>query len=451
MKLTPALLLVVAGSLASVPPAHCAVTLIAEGAIAGDAQDDSKLSGSLEDGTSPHNRIGGIGSAIAYSGHGNTYYVLPDRGPAAGKTSYINRLYRVDLDLTKTGDGRYRLEPKLKATRLLRSEDGQPFTGRAAAFDPTNSPQGLRLDPEGIRLSACGKTAFICDEYGPHLYEVDLESGKRLRSIAIPRKFMVDFPSDNPDEEKSKNLTGRQPNRGFEGLAITPDGSRLFAALQQPLLQDGALGADRKAAGVNCRILEVELKTGAVREYVYQLDRPANGVSEILAINDHELLLIEHDAKAAPETTFKKVFRVDVTGATDVRSVKALPVSGNTVTDGAASFEIKPLTKTVFVDLLQAGIPNMPEKVEGLAFGPDLADGRHLLIATSDNDFEAAHENRFWAFAVDPGDLAGYQPAYSATALSSAACPAQGRAVTKRSGGSHERQLHAASSRHTAQ
>ena len=32
---------------------------------------------------------------------------------------------------------------------------------------------------------------------------------------------------------------------------------------------------------------------------------------------------------------------------------------------------------------------DFPEKIEGLAFGPDLPDGRHLLLVTNDNDFEA--------------------------------------------------------------
>ena len=409
MKILPALLLVAAGSLGPFMSAHCAVTFIGEGAIPGDAIDQSKLDRKLEDGASPHNRVGGLGSAISYSGDGNSYLALPDRGPAGGKTSYFNRLYRIDIKLSKIGENRYSVEPALKNTLLLRTEDGRQFTGNAAAFDATNSPDGLRLDPEGLRISGCGQTALICDEYGPHIYEVDLKSGKRVRNLPVPRKFLVDFPSDNPDDEKNKNLTGRQPNRGFEGLAITPDGSRLLAVIQQPLLQDGALGADRKPAGVNCRILEVDLQNGTVREYMYAMERPSNGLSEILAINDHEFLIIEHDSKPAAETTFKSIFRVDLSGASDVRSIKALPSTGSTVTDGSSAIQVSPVAKTLFVDLLRAGIPDMPEKVEGLTFGPDLGDGRHLLIASADNDFAGDRASRFLAFAVDPADLPRYQ------------------------------------------
>ena len=50
-----------------------------------------------------------------------------------------------------------------------------------------------------------------------------------------------------------------------------------------------------------------------------------------------------------------------------------------------------------------------PEKLEGLTFGPDLDDGRHLFIVTSDNDFIQSQASRFFAFAIDRGDL-NYQP-----------------------------------------
>ena len=51
-----------------------------------------------------------------------------------------------------------------------------------------------------------------------------------------------------------------------------------------------------------------------------------------------------------------------------------------------------------------AGIP-FPEKVEGLAFGPDLEDGRHLLWVTVDNDFFSDRQSVVWAFAIGGDDF----------------------------------------------
>jgi hypothetical protein len=42
-----------------------------------------------------------------------------------------------------------------------------------------------------------------------------------------------------------------------------------------------------------------------------------------------------------------------------------------------------------------------PEKIEGLAFGPDLPDGRRLLLVTTDNDLRADVESWIWAFAIE--------------------------------------------------
>src|SRR5262245_15406540 len=66
------------------------IALLAVGRIAGAASDDVPvLPQVLEDGT-PHNRLGGFGSAIAYTGTGTRYVSAPDRGPG-GETSFAVR------------------------------------------------------------------------------------------------------------------------------------------------------------------------------------------------------------------------------------------------------------------------------------------------------------------------------------------------------------------------
>jgi hypothetical protein len=86
----------------------------------------------------------------------------------------------------------------------------------------------------------------------------------------------------------------------MEGLAISPDGTRLYGIMQSPLIQDGALDGSTppKRIGTNNRIVEINLETGGIREFLYQLDDPGNGANEILAVSDHEFLVIERDGKA---------------------------------------------------------------------------------------------------------------------------------------------------------
>jgi len=272
-----------------------AVTFIGEGAISGATRDQSGLSGLLEDGVTPRNLAGGFGSAIAYTGHKNAYVATPDRGPADGTTSYVDRFYTIAIDLKRIDAGRYQVTPRLVATKLMRAGGKSYFTGFNQAFDETGSPQSARLDPEGVRVSRCGNTAFVSDEYGPYLYEFNLDNGKRLRSLNLPNKFLIDFPSSVPSDELAFNASGRQANRGMEGLAISPNGSKLYGIMQSPLIQDGGLDANLIRVGTNNRIVEIDVDTGDVREFLYRMDDRGNGLSEIVALNDQEFLVLERD------------------------------------------------------------------------------------------------------------------------------------------------------------
>lgn len=262
----------VSTALLSAASASASIELLGVGSIPGTAVDQSGLSGLLEDGVTPRNLAGGFGSAIAYSGFGNIYYATPDRGPADGATSYVDRLYAIRIDLSANSGGGYTVTPSIEKTRLLRRHGMNYFTGSASAFDPTNSSNSLRFDPEGVRVDACGRSAFVSDEYGPFIYQFNLANGKRIGTVALPNKFLIDYPSATPNNELNKNISGRQSNRGMEGLAISPDGGKLYGILQSPLLQDGGLNAALTRVGTNVRILEIEIATGAVREFLYPLN-----------------------------------------------------------------------------------------------------------------------------------------------------------------------------------
>ncbi|HMO34772.1 MAG TPA: esterase-like activity of phytase family protein, partial [Gemmatales bacterium] len=86
----------------------------------------------------------------------------------------------------------------------------------------------------------------------------------------------------------------------------------------------------------------------------------------------------------------------------DVGQVESLP-------SDQLPAEIKPVQKKLLLDMLDTrfGLPvqDFPEKIEGLAFGPDLPDGRKLLIVTADNDFIETAPFRVYAFAIEPHAL----------------------------------------------
>jgi hypothetical protein len=297
-------------------------------------------------------------------------------------------------------------------TRLLKNQYDQPFVGATGSlsFSFDSEFPALRFDPEGIRVGPNG-TFYISDEYGPYVFEFN-RLGHLLRRIAVPPKFLIANPSVDPNMELLGNASGRQANRGMEGLAISPDGTTLYGMMQNALIQDHGLNpgtVDR--LGLNNRILKINLATGETHEYVYVLDaiNRGQGVSEILAINDHEFLVIERDNRSNLQSppqapTRKTIYKIDLAGATDVSGIESLPV-------GALPAGIVPVSKTLFIDLLDPDFnlaATIAEKIEGLAWGPDLPDGRHVLYVISDNDLTPSLATQIYAFAID-ASLLNYQ------------------------------------------
>ena len=414
-------------SLLGISAARADIELIAAGSISGTYEDLAhKAAKQLENGV-PGDRLGGIGSGLAYAG-GTTFLALPDRGPNAvpydsaidDTSSYIERFQTFDLSLLQSDAGSalpFTLTPTLRSTTLLFSPtplvygtgaglgvgSGQPalnnghrfyFTGRSDNFDASKlstNPNNARLDAESIRVSRDGQSVFISDEYGPYVYQFDRATGARLRAFKVPDKFAVTNLSSQGAVEISGNTAGRVANKGMEGLAITPDGRTLVGSMQSPLIQDG--GTD----GSVIRLLKIDIFTGATHEYAYPLTNIGTAskpkyptVSDIVAVNDHQFLLDERDGKGLGDNSsaaVKRLYLIDLNGAQDVSGIS-----------GAANLAPKAVGKTLFLDVVSAlsnsgfAVTDIPAKLEGVAFGPDVSMGganKHTLFVANDNDFIA--------------------------------------------------------------
>ncbi len=425
-------------------------TLIATATL-DQATDLAGLTDTLENGL-PQNVLGGIGSGLAYAG-GTTFLAVPDRGPNAtgyshgdlddNTTSFIARFETLDLALTPAPSGPlpFVLSPRLEATTLLfsptalqygttallpsaippaNSAEKWYFTGRSDNFGPglSTDPSFARLDPEAIRVSRDGKTVFIADEYGPYIYQFDRATGGRLRSYQLPEHFAIQTLSAVGADEIRLNTKGRVTNKGIEGLAITPDGTMLVALVQSPLLQDGGDG------GKANRIVTIDVATGGTHEYVYnnyndKLGKAFNS-SEIIALNDHQFLIDTRDGKGLGDgsaAAVKQLYAVDIAGAQDVSTL-----------DGETLLLTKAVPKQLFLDIVSVlkangvDVKQIPAKIEGLAFGPDVVLGgvtTHTLFVGNDNDFvpTVAGPNRWFVFGFTDADLAAQGLFYTPQSL----------------------------------
>ena len=428
--------------------AHAEINLIATGKINASYQDMStRTAAALENGTAG-NILGGLGSGLAYAG-GNTFLALPDRGPNAveynaaidNTTSYINRFQTLSLALAANPDYDaadvssmpYILSPFLVGTTLLSSKaplsygvNAAPalnttekfyFSGRSDNFDASkNSLHRFngRLDPEGIRVSADGKYVFISDEYGPYVYKFNRATGVRTGVYKLPKHFAVAnvraFEAD-ADGEIAANTSGRTANKGMEGLAITPDGKTLVGIVQANLIQD---------TKKYIRIVKIDTETGATHEYAYLLT-DGSGASEILAINNHEFLVLERSGKGLGDDSaadVKKLFKIDLANAVDVSGIEKL--------DATSPVVAKTLFLDIVAELSAAGfnVNDIPAKMEAIAFGADLTVNgvtKHTLYLANDNDFlptltdtlhpeGVANPNQFFVFSIDSSDMPNYVP-----------------------------------------
>ncbi|MCE7974664.1 MAG: esterase-like activity of phytase family protein [Leptolyngbya sp. PLA1] len=373
--------------------------LVATAEIAWDARDRSGLESPILPGV-PHDLLGSFGSGICRLEEPNLFAAVADRGPLDGATTYRCRVHvlRITLAEPLAGGSPARLRVELVETRLLADEALRPCIGFSQAYAPDDQSRSARLDPEAVAATPAG-TLLIADEYGPFIDEYSM-LGARLRRILPPPAFRIASPDGAPEFElPPHNTSGRQPNRGFEALAVSPDGSTAWALPQSPLIQDNALDASNKRVGINVRVLEQDLKSPGTRERVYQLHSPKHGISEALWVAPAKLLVLERDGHAAHEATFRRVYLADFAGATDVSTIAALPS-----TDLPPG--IVPAKTRLVLDLCDpayglAGAA-MPEKIEGLCFGPDLSDGRPTLLVSTDNDLRPGEPTRLWLFACDP-------------------------------------------------
>lgn len=391
--------------LAVLHAAPAPVEFIGSAFIEGDSRDKSRLYNVLG-GKIPHNRLGSFGSGIDFTGADDLYIACDDRGPGDGAYDFRPRIqhFRIRID-PAAAEGK-RVQVDLVRTVLLRTESGGAMTGLSSGFDLSTAPSSwIRYDAEGIRIAPVGLGApggfLLSEEYGPAI-DLFAADGTRLRRLAIPETFRIQTPAVDPDRELPPNNTrGRQANRGFEGLAVTPDGSRALAILQSPLIQDGGLDPDLNRVGRNIRILDLGLTDGTSAQWVYPLENSRDGVSEVLAVDRSTLLVLERDSKGGREARRRGVFMANLSQATDVSQIAALPARD-------LPPEIRPARKRRLIDFMDPtyGLTEtvhggMPEKLEGLCFGPSLPDGRRTMIVTSDNDLKADQASWFWVFAVD--------------------------------------------------
>lgn len=335
----------------------------------------------------------GFFSDIYYDNLRGQWWGVSDRGPGGGTLNYETRVQRFTLDVAANGAiSNFQIAETVKFT-----DGGQPLNGLAPAVAGT---LGRSFDPEGMVIVPGSGHILVADEYGPSLRLFN-RSGEQIRAFTPPANLVPKVAGNNNFNATPPTLTsGREPNRGFEGLAISPDGKFAYAVLQNGTIQDGWTSSAR---GAFTRIVKFDMATGeAVAQYAYKLDSTGQGrgLSGLVALGNDKFLVIERNNRgigvgATLASADKNVYEIDLGGAVDVSNVN-LPATGNFT--GAVTKVAKVID--LDADTLAALGGKSPEKWEGLSIGPQLADGSYLILAGTDNDYSVTQNGSNEQFDV---------------------------------------------------
>lgn len=246
------------------------------------------------------------------------------------------RIYTVDVSAM----------PARIVAQLPLSKDGKP----------------VAYDLEGITVAGDGGYWLVSEGH----------PGRELDNL------LIKVSADGVVEREIKlpaSVAERAVRFGFEGVTVVGNGAgaRVFIAVQRPWNDDPE---------DHVRIAVYDPVSESWGFLFYPLDKPESpaggwvGLSEIVAVDDTKLAILERDNKGGPDAAIKRVYAVDLAGVTPAAVGAAPPV----------------VEKTLVFDMLPAMAAKagwVPDKPEGLTI---TADGTVFMVTDNDGVDDASGE-----------------------------------------------------------
>jgi alkaline phosphatase len=335
---------------------------------------------------------------------GNHLVSVTDRGPnftvAAGRVFPLPQ-FTPSILLLKTEADRIVVEGVLP---IVANDAGEPVTGipNSATDDsiPLANATGtlLPFNPNGMDVEDLhtlpGGGYIVVEEYSPSVVIVDA-NGKVTRRYT-PQGKTLPGASYPVSDTLPAILSQRRANRGFEGVAVTPDGLTAYTVMQSPLGPTGAGAPTRDSRVVRLIRMDISdplnmqvtgqflVKMSPVSTYPAGNTQRALKISAVTWVNENKFLFLERSDELLSGTNIggAKLVLVDISSATDINGTAlAATLTPEAVTTDLAALGVTPATSAVVFSNEQT--PEITDfKLEGLA----ILTPNEVAIS-NDNDF----------------------------------------------------------------
>ena len=242
----------------------------------------------------------------------------------------------------------------------------------------TNS---LIWSSEGARVITAEKEVL----QNPSLNFMDIK-GDFLGNVTLPENLKM-----------QKLEKGPRNNGTLEGITFDKKYKNIYTNIEEPLFEDGEQANTSKGGLI--RLYQFDAKTKKnTAQFGYQLEPIArepnpkgafavNGVSAIQYYSKNQLLVVERSYSTGTQACTVKVFLCDLKKATNVKNYASLQ-----------NQKLELASKKLVLNMDDLGI--FIDNIEGLTFGPKLANGNPSIIFVSDNNFSDKQKTQVLMFEV---------------------------------------------------
>lgn len=291
-------------------------------------------------------------SGIARMGEGNLYAVVSDKSEQEGFFVFEIEIDSISGDITHVHNLGFRTDGKKSR------------------------------DTEGVAYLDASKTLMLANEADGSLEEYDLQGRRTGRSLDV-----------------GLTLKGWHGNYGLESLAYSKATGLLWTCAESTLKGDGPVATNLNGERNRIRLQSFDTSMKPQGQFAYMMDAPtahkraarfAHGVSELLALDDGSLLVLEREAYVSK----RKIGSFVKNKIYHVRPDNSLSIKVGAPLDESVSFLDKTLIASwrTSISLLGRKWANF----EGMCLGPRTIDGGQVIVLVSDSQNQQGGILRDW-------------------------------------------------------